>query len=312
VGGNGTPRHILLPTTGGPHRGLQVKDSETSLSGEETEEQATSSSSTRMGTMSLEYAAKCLRNCLFLLRAAALPVSPLTPSNPSSISSPSPETNNRPSTPPSPSPSSTSPPGSPSSSSSTTNGTSAPTFNPEMIDNDMRQAALANLSFVSLALANPVVALTSALELLSLPTHTEVYKYLAHVYAAESLCMLGRASEAIDHLSPSIIDDLIPPNSSVSPLQGTHSSPYSSLTSHSQPLSAVARNMLYTNLACAHILRDDLAQAQACIAQALTHQPSSTKALLLQVYLELRKGNNDIALELLKRGRPFPKRKTKR
>lgn len=41
----------------------------------------------------------------------------------------------------------------------------------------MRQAALANLAFVSLALANPVVALTSAQELLSLPTHTEVYKY---------------------------------------------------------------------------------------------------------------------------------------
>eukprot|EP00026_Physarum_polycephalum_P002861 Phypoly_transcript_02870.p1 GENE.Phypoly_transcript_02870~~Phypoly_transcript_02870.p1 ORF type:complete len:843 (+),score=269.67 Phypoly_transcript_02870:83-2611(+) len=308
VGGNGTPRHILLPTTGGPHRGLQVKDSETSISGEETEDASTSSSSsTRVGSMSLEYAAKCLRNCLFLLRAALPPNPSSTPS-----STPSSDPNNRPSTPPSPTPSSTSPPGSPSSSPSTTNGTtSTPTTNLES-NNDMRQAALANLSFVSLALANPVVALTSAQELLSLPTHTEVYKYLAHVYAAESLCMLGRATEATEHLSPSIIDELIPPNSTVSPLQGTHPSPYSSLTSHSQPLSAVARNMLYTNLAASHILRDDLAQAQACITQALTHQPSSTKALLLQVYLELRKGNNDIALELLKRGRPFPKRKTKR
>ena len=38
VGGNGAPRHILLPTTGGPHRGLQIKDVETSASGYVLEE----------------------------------------------------------------------------------------------------------------------------------------------------------------------------------------------------------------------------------------------------------------------------------
>eukprot|EP01132_Coremiostelium_polycephalum_P004645 gene4645-5803_t len=50
---------ILLPTQNGTHQGLQIEDSDvqSTLTGEEPDE-----SSSRLGTLSLEFAAKCLRN----------------------------------------------------------------------------------------------------------------------------------------------------------------------------------------------------------------------------------------------------------
>jgi len=306
IGGNGSTRRILLPTSGGPHKGLQLEDNEadttnTTEESDDTSNNTTAPTSVHVGTMSLAYAAKCLRNSLALL-ARPLPISNNVASHSTTPSPPS-----------SPNRSNAQPP---------VENEDKPTVG----ETELKQASLVNLAFVSLAINDPVVALDSSLELLALkPINIEVYKYLAHVYAAEALCMLNCPSQALQHLSPTILDEIFPqaatattataiPQASsptLSPLTGIHPSPYSSLTS-SQPFPNIARSMLYTNLACVHILKEDMAQAQVCIAQALTHQPSSTKALLLQVYLEIRKGNSDVALELLKRGRPHPKRKTKR
>ena len=76
----------------------------------------------------------------------------------------------------------------------------------------LRASVLLNMSYVSLCLSDPVIALESAQKILSLDMHTsngsnlEVpggYKILAQIYAADALIQLDRISEAIEYLDPS-------------------------------------------------------------------------------------------------------------
>lgn len=280
---------ILLPVGGDLNKGLPIEDPEASAASEESEE--SSSSNIRMGVMSLEFAAKCLRNCLYLLQSNTVSESES------------------------------------STDSANINNNNHINHNDDKEEGEHRtsdkyellQAGLVNLAFVSLAMNNPVVALKAAEELLEIKNDViDIFKYLGHIYAAEALLILNKPTQAIQHLNPQMLDEIFPPPPTSTPtpasaytLVGVHPSPYSSLTS-SQPVPNVARSMLCTNLAAAHILRDDVAQAQVCVSQALAYQPSSSRALLMQVYVDIRKGNTEAALDILKRGRPAPKRKTRR
>eukprot|EP01114_Cavostelium_apophysatum_P024407 TRINITY_DN9544_c0_g1_i1.p1 TRINITY_DN9544_c0_g1~~TRINITY_DN9544_c0_g1_i1.p1 ORF type:complete len:693 (+),score=200.67 TRINITY_DN9544_c0_g1_i1:213-2291(+) len=158
-------------------------------------------------------------------------------------------------------------------------------------DQAMRLTALADAAYIALAGNNPVVALFYARELVQSAKVTEAHRHLGNLYAAEALCMLGKPNEAAQHLNPANLG-------SGEVAAGAQSSPYTSL----MPDAAAALNpryTLYTNLAVVFILKDDLLQAQKCLNQALSISRSAT-AVLLQVYLELRNGNTEQALLLLK------------
>jgi len=158
----------------------------------------------------------------------------------------------------------------------------------------MSTYALVDLAYISLATYNPVVALSTAKELLAMKNCTEAQKFLGNVYAAEALCMLGRANEAADHLNPSTLGIT----------ESTANLPSSPYSPFSPDPSLNMRYSLLVNLAIVHIMKEDLVQAQQYLTLALSLS-KSTAGLLLQVYLELRKGNIDSALRLLKVGSNF-------
>lgn len=66
--------------------------------------------------------------------------------------------------------------------------------------NVLRQKALVNLSYVYLSMYEPQLAITTAKELLALPTCSKANSFLARSYTAEALCMLSRAPEATEAL----------------------------------------------------------------------------------------------------------------
>ncbi|ELR23420.1 tetratricopeptide repeat-containing protein [Acanthamoeba castellanii str. Neff] len=197
---------------------------------------------------------------------------------------------------------------------------------------------LLSMAYIALALEDPVVALAAAGAALNVgarstasapngtaasPTAAVIddeHRLLAHLYAAEALCMLNRPAEAMQHLSPSLVKDLpasLPAGSSSSSSTGGGSSSATPAPGAFGPapptqfglapaLASSARYVLYVNLAAAHILQDKLPQAQKCLLHATAIHPSSPHALLLQTYIELARGNTAAALDLLQRGKIVP------
>ncbi|KAL6045342.1 CCR4-NOT transcription complex subunit 10 [Balamuthia mandrillaris] len=265
----------------------------------------------------LQYARRCIQNALYLLaNTSTQPPSP----------SPSPST-----------PSATVSFSSSSSSGGTKSGDSASKDQPPAAPSkDAARRALHNAclllsSYLALCTNDPVVALSSANELIAQKTTaTEQTKFLAHTYAAEALCLLSRPVDAAQHLSTCLQlsnqSSSAPSIGSTTPTttasatrasSSTSATASSSMTSprspspysphdDSTPSASLARYSLYVNLATAHILQDKHAQAQKMVHQALTLYPSAPAAVLLQVYLELWKGHTASALEILKKGRYFP------
>lgn len=152
----------------------------------------------------------------------------------------------------------------------------------------IRVHALANLSYCQLALGNAAAALSAAFSLLAIPDVPAAHSFSAHLFAAEALCMLNRIPEALTHVSPAMADNLL---SLHAPADASASSAF--------------RVQFYTSLAVVHCLEDEMDKAQSCVnsALALLQAPPATPLLLLQVYVELRRGNTDEALATLRRGR---------
>ncbi|CAA2993906.1 Hypothetical predicted protein [Olea europaea subsp. europaea] len=66
-----------------------------------------------------------------------------------------------------------------------------------MKENQMiKQAVLADLAYVELALGNPLKALATAKSLLKVPKCSRIYIFLGNMYATEALCLLNRPMEA--------------------------------------------------------------------------------------------------------------------
>lgn len=192
----------------------------------------------------------------------------------------------------------------------------------------LRSHALLSFSYLHLHLQNPVAALMYARQLLQnppapsatadgpsasaasasatttissgTPSWYGALAFHAHLYAAEALCYLGHVGDAAAHLSPGTL----------LPLLGHAAGPQ-------EPLRAA----LYANLASVHLMREpepDFAQAQQALAQAqqalppasVFSPPSATASVIaaLQLYLEMRRGNHETALELVRKGRPLATR----
>lgn len=100
------------------------------------------------------------------------------------------------------------------------------------------------------------------------------YFFLAQLYLGEAELRIGNVQESLKILSeqPAISDI-----NSINP-----------------------KAILYCNLATVYIMKGDFAQAQQLLSQSLALSPSLSSAKILQVYFELRQGNSEMAVRLLR------------
>lgn len=178
----------------------------------------------------------------------------------------------------------------------------------------VERLALLQLSWGALIAEDPVMALNWADELLSAEGCQSNLKVYAHLYACDALCQLSRSAEALLHVEQALElgDTLIGTFSNGaegSTAEGEVASahnPYCALAPGQEVGTPAARSVLYSNLATVYVLKGELKQAQAYVHQALTLQPKNQMAMLCLIYLELRAGNTDAALDILKRQRLPP------
>lgn len=148
----------------------------------------------------------------------------------------------------------------------------------------LRQKALVNLSYVYLSMHEPQLAITSAKELLMLPTCSKANRFLARSYGAEALCMLSRAQEATQVLQAErelmqmaeqyAEEAKIPVNN--------------------------ARAAVYVNNATSLILQGKVTEAEVSVSRAVGESATCRESLELLVYFYLKKGDTKKALRVLK------------
>ncbi|XP_026754925.2 CCR4-NOT transcription complex subunit 10 [Galleria mellonella] len=131
---------------------------------------------------------------------------------------------------------------------------------------EIMNSTLVLQSYILLHLQDPLSALTSANDLLSQPDVSNSHKAWAHIYAAEALINLDRITDAVEHLQPPMIHELV----SVMPYQ-------------MRDMIAVS---VWAKAAVCHILRGDLVTARKILLQI-----NSPRVLPLQMYLEICTGN---------------------
>lgn len=131
---------------------------------------------------------------------------------------------------------------------------------------DLKNSILVLRSYIFLQLQDPLSALMSANELLAQTDATNGQKAWAHIYAAEALINLDKITDAVDHLHPPMIHDLV-----------------SSLPYQMRDMIAVS---VWAKAAVCHILRGDLLTARKILLQI-----NSPRVLPLQMYLEICTGN---------------------
>lgn len=85
---------------------------------------------------------------------------------------------------------------------------------------NLRIAVLAASAYVSLCLGDYIVALEHARTMLNIEKLPGAYKMLANLYAAESLILVDKMNEAIEHLKPQNIEDL---NTGIQTISGNDS-----------------------------------------------------------------------------------------
>ncbi|CAB1096646.1 unnamed protein product [Ectocarpus sp. CCAP 1310/34] len=198
-----------------------------------------------------------------------------------------------------------------------------------MMTEELYRVALADLAYVHLGLDDPVSALTYAGRLLE-TNPSAVSTHLAHLYAAEALCLLGRPAEALEHLSP-ISENGCSAAAAAAAASTTATDAWSSSASAVAAAAAAAggapktpaagaggggggvvlstkaaeeaRASLHANLAVVHALSGSLGQAERCARTAMGICPGSGAVLRTAVYVLVRQGNIAEALQVLKEGR---------
>ncbi|RHY98125.1 hypothetical protein DYB35_002726 [Aphanomyces astaci] len=150
----------------------------------------------------------------------------------------------------------------------------------------LRQKALVNLAYAYLSMNAPELAIHTAKELLSMPTCTPAHRFLVRSYYAEALCLLSRSAEASVHLK---LNDML--------------SLADAYAREAKADTAAVHANLHVNNATVAILQKNMPQAEQSVAQAVRLAPTSRHSLELLVYILLRKGHSNKAMQILKEAR---------
>ncbi|XP_047947773.1 CCR4-NOT transcription complex subunit 10-like [Salvia hispanica] len=185
----------------------------------------------------------------------------------------------------------------------------------------IRQAVLADLAYVELALGDPLKALSTARSLLELPDCSKMYIFLGTIYAAEALCLLNRPNEAAEHLLVYMPDGnnvKLPysqedcENWTVEKVSDTEESnggttpvvtPLSTADESLAPVFSSpeeARGLFCANFAANFALLGDFEQAQRFLTMAFSDIPNSPQAILTAIYVDIKRGNTHDALVKLR------------
>ena len=187
-----------------------------------------------------------------------------------------------------------------------------------------------HLAWCALEAADYLPALTWSSQLIGIEACPASLRAYAHLYACDALCHLSRVDEALAQLTLAM--ELGDPLAPVATSTGAEPagpdaeggldcvrnpySPFGPLPSATSGGGSAAgaeggaggpagggRVALYTNLAVVHCLQNNLQQAEGYLQQALSLDPGSHQALLCSVYIELRGGRTEAAVELIKKQR---------
>ncbi|XP_057769024.1 uncharacterized protein LOC130989043 [Salvia miltiorrhiza] len=188
----------------------------------------------------------------------------------------------------------------------------------------IRQAVLADLAFVALALGDPAKALSTARSLLKLPDCSKMYIFLGTMYAAEALCLLNRPKEAAEHLLMYMADGnsvklpysqedcekwTVEKVADTDESNGVTTAVVSGLsTGDGSPASVFsspeeARGLFCANFAANFALLGDFEQAQRFLTKAFSDIPNSSQAILTAIYVDIKRGRTEDALAKLRQHR---------
>jgi CCR4-NOT transcription complex subunit 10 len=183
----------------------------------------------------------------------------------------------------------------------------------------LRMWALAALSYCHLGVGHPLRALRSAEKLLRQPNCARPYMLLAHMYAAEALCMCARLDEALEHLSTCLNEATAEPMSSgveddskwksgdnsEASVDGEDAGSYTvgalgDAASVERLTGSSARVSLLINLVAVYSMQGSVEEAQRLATEALKLSPSNPTAFLAAVYVEMKLERTEAAMKLLK------------
>ncbi|XP_035231469.1 CCR4-NOT transcription complex subunit 10-like [Stegodyphus dumicola] len=181
----------------------------------------------------------------------------------------------------------------------------------------LRNSILIASSYVALCLGDVLLAHEYAKTLLSQPRISGAHKFLAHLYAGESLLLMDRITEAVEHLNFQYTSDIelaFPASSSENSLK--HQMRFDSKLTEknddgSRPVGNIpnwfpntissAKFISQYNLAVAYALREEWSKALECLVQMNPNGSVPSQALSLLIYVQCHQGIIDDTKTHLKR-----------
>lgn len=169
----------------------------------------------------------------------------------------------------------------------------------------LKNGVLIASAYVALCLGDYIMSLEYSQLLLAQPKTSSVHRTLAHLYAAESLVLLDRIGEAIEHLNPEHVKDL---NFDLEPQEDTI--PECEQIKAKPPTKWFPQNIqtmvatIQYNLAVVKTIRGQYDHAATLLKQIWQQRNTDSKipvnVLMLVIYIELQLGHLEIAKNLIK------------
>lgn len=173
----------------------------------------------------------------------------------------------------------------------------------------LRNSILVASSYVSLCLGDVIQAHEYAKLLLSQPRVSAAQKFLAHLYAGESLLLMDRITEAVEHFTFQQDNDIelaFPASSSevslkhqmrfdskLSEKNDDGSRPVGNIPNWFPNIISSARFVSLYNLAVAYAVREEWTKALECLQQMNPNGEVPNQAYPLLIYVQLQQGNAD-------------------
>ncbi|GFT71808.1 CCR4-NOT transcription complex subunit 10 [Nephila pilipes] len=179
---------------------------------------------------------------------------------------------------------------------------------PEILS--LRNSILAACSYVALSLGEVILAHEYAKTLLSQPRISAAHKFLAHQYAGESLLIMDRITEAVEHFNYQCANEIelaFPVSSSEISLKhqmrfdtklnekiDDGSRPVGNIPNWLPNTISSAKFVSQYNLAVAYAVREEWNKAMECLTQMNPNGKVPPQALSLLIYVESHSSAEDI------------------
>ena len=171
---------------------------------------------------------------------------------------------------------------------------------------ELRHVILLSSSYCALCLNHPLKALEFAQHLLHARKDSKArHRYFAHTYAAEALCLMDESKEALNHAMKAVTEfQKAQGESTQRDSAESHELEHAKFSLKSELENETARSALCVNLAILRLQEGHVELAESSLMKALGLDATSHAALSTLIYLRLRQGKRQEALQLLQERRP--------